>query len=106
MQASNRISFPARISGLEVMTNLMAQHDLEPGALWTVYITIPQGADKCISIAAASAFDGHGIVKDNHTVLKKPDIKTLANLPPSKLGPNEPNITDLKCTLIEVNLSK
>ena len=80
-QVHNTISFPARISGLEVMASLMPQDDLEPGALWT----IPQGANKCISNAAASAFynDGHDIVQD--PALKKNGNYTLASLPPSKL---------------------
>ena len=80
-QVHNTISFPARISGLEVMASLMPQDDLEPGALWT----IPQGANKCISNAAASAFynDGHDKVQD--PALKKNGNYTLASLPPSKL---------------------
>ena len=41
------------------------QYDLERWALGTVYKTVHQGANKCISNAAVLEFyNGHGIVKD------------------------------------------
>ena len=60
------------------------QHDLERCALGTFYKTANQGSNKCISNAAVLEFynNGHGMVKDYHTVLKKSGIKALANIPP------------------------
>ena len=72
------------------------QDDLEWKALETVYKTVHQGANKCISNAAVLEFynNGHGRVKDYHTVLKKSGIKALANLPPPpKVRLNDYNIT-------------
>ena len=84
------------------------QDDLEPWALGTAYKTVHQGANKCISNAAVLEFynNGHGMVKDYHTVLKKSGIKALANLPPPpKVRLNDHNITDVQRTLLEVTLS-
>ena len=69
---------------LDPQTNLAhkPEDDLEWWALGTVYKTVHQGANKCISNAAVLGFyiDGHGMVKDYHTVLKKSGIRVLANL--------------------------
>ena len=84
------------------------QDDLERWALGTVYKTVHQGANKCISNAAVLEFynNGHGMVKDYHTVLKKSGIKALANLPPTpKVRLNDRNITDVQHVLLEVTLS-
>ena len=50
-------------------------------ALGTVYKTVHQGANKCISNAAVLEFynNGHGMVKDYHTVLKKSGIKPITS---------------------------
>ena len=57
------------------------QDDLERWALGTVYKTVHQGANKCISNAAVLEFynNGHGMVKDYHTVLKKSGIKPITS---------------------------
>ena len=84
------------------------QDDLEQWALGTVYKTVHQGANKCVSNAAVLEFynNGHGMVKDYHTVLKKSGIKALANLPPPpKVRLNDHNTTDVQRTLLEVTLS-
>ena len=84
------------------------QDDLERWALGTVYKTVYQGANKCISNAAVLEFynNGHGMVKDYHTVLKKSGIKVLANLPPPmKVRLNDHNITNIQRMLLEVTLS-
>ena len=84
------------------------QDDLERWALGTVYKTVYQGANKCISNAAVLEFynNGHGRVKYYHTVLKKSGIKALANLPPTpKVRLNDRNITDVQHVLLEVTLS-
>ena len=84
------------------------QDDLEQWALGTVYKTVHQGANKCVSNAAVLEFynNGHGMVKDYHTVLKKSGIKALANLPPPpKVRLNDRNTTDVQRTLLEVTLS-
>ena len=49
-----------------------SKDDPERWALGTVYKTVHQGANKCISNAAVLEFynNGHGMVKDYHTVLK------------------------------------
>ena len=84
------------------------QDDLERSALGTVYKTVDQGDNKCISNAAVLEFynNGHGMIKDYHTVLKKSGINALANLPPpSKVRLNDHNVTDVQRTLLEVTLS-
>ena len=84
------------------------QDDLERSALGTVYKTVHQGDNKLISNAAVLEFynNGHGMIKDYHTVLKKSGIKALANLPPpSKVRLNDHNVTDVQRTLLEVTLS-
>ena len=84
------------------------QDDLEQWALGTVHKTLHQGANKCISNAAVLEFynNGHGMVKDYHTVLKKSSIKALANLPPPpEVRLNDHNIADVQHMLLEVTLS-
>ena len=58
-----------------------SKDDLERWALGTVYKTVHQGANKCISNAAVLEFynNGHGMVKDYHTVLKKSGIKPITS---------------------------
>ena len=73
------------------------QDDIERWVLGNVYKSVHQGDNKCVSKAAVLEFynNGHGMVKDYHTVLKKSSIKTLANLPPPlKIRLNDHNMTD------------
>ena len=83
------------------------QDDLEWWAIGSAYKRVHQGANKCISNASVLEFyNGHGMVKDYHTVLKKSGIKALANLPPPpKVRLNDHNITDVQHMLLEVTLS-